>query len=258
MRKGIFSYFGYELNFKESINLIHKYGFNYTSLWYGNENIEYQNGEIEKASKIAEGNGVVIENVHTAFENANFLWQDALGRSLIKREYEKCIRFCGRQGISYMVIHPSKSSRPPKYNNEGLEILVSLLKTAKNEGVTIAIENTRKVEYIDFIFENIDHRNLCICYDSSHDHLYGMPPIAIIKKWGALIKLTHLSDNNGKEDNHWLPGKGIVDWIKVIDALRKIKYKGVLNLEVFPQRKDEDVETFLFDAQQCLDKISEK
>ena len=56
-------------------------------------------------------------------------------------------------------------------------------------------------------------------------------PIAI-EKLEERIFATHLSDNDGKTEYHWAPGKGDLDWEAILKALRKVNYQGVLNIEV--------------------------
>ena len=57
---------------------------------------------------------------------------------------------------------------------------------------------------------------------------------------------THIADNNGREDQHLLPGFGTIEWERVIPAL-KANYSGFLNFECMyfsrhlPQIFTEDV-----------------
>ncbi|MDD3155358.1 MAG: sugar phosphate isomerase/epimerase [Victivallaceae bacterium] len=67
----------------------------------------------------------------------------------------------------------------------------------------------------------------------------------IIRTLDSRLLTTHLSDYDGKDERHWLPspGKGVVPWPQVLEALRFIRYQGPFNLEVhcdtalsYPQR----------------------
>ena len=40
----------------------------------------------------------------------------------------------------------------------------------------------------------------------------------------------HVSDFDGVDERHWMPGKGIVDWNDVIAALVEVGYEGPFTL----------------------------
>jgi sugar phosphate isomerase/epimerase len=46
---------------------------------------------------------------------------------------------------------------------------------AESQGVTIALENTRRPDYLDWAFSHIQSSNLGFCYDSSHDFIGANP-----------------------------------------------------------------------------------
>ncbi len=56
-------------------------------------------------------------------------------------------------------------------------------------------------------------------------------PLAI-EKLGSCLFGTHLCDNDGLVDHHWVPGRGKIDWPGVLEALAKVGYQGSLDIEV--------------------------
>jgi sugar phosphate isomerase/epimerase len=84
-----------------------------------------------------------------------------------------------------------------------------------------------------------------LCYDTSHDNLYGDPTFELLLKLSKRIFLTHISDNSGKKDDHFLPWKGTFNWKKFADIFSNIKYDGILTLEVFPDKKYNKPDDFL-------------
>ena len=42
----------------------------------------------------------------------------------------------------------------------------------------------------------------------------------------------HFSDNDGTSNAHWRPGKGKIDWLAVLRALRDVGYDGVISIEL--------------------------
>ena len=49
--------------------------------------------------------------------------------------------------------------------------------------------------------------------------------------FGDRIYTLHISDYDKVDERHWLPGKGVIDWKKLIQNLQKIGYQGVFNYE---------------------------
>ena len=100
----------------------------------------------------------------------------------------------------------------------------------------LAVENTRKSHYyLDQLYSSIESPFLGLCYDSSHDFLSVSEPGEILRKWGHLLVATHLSDNDGISDKHWIPRKGAIDWEMVKECFPKDTYTGFLTLEVVPK-----------------------
>lgn len=71
---------------------------------------------------------------------------------------------------------------------------------------------------------------LGICCDVNH--LLQETPQSALGKFGERVKHLHISDNDGVNEKHFLPGNGVIAWDKVIRKLEEIGYKGVFNYEV--------------------------
>jgi sugar phosphate isomerase/epimerase len=52
-----------------------------------------------------------------------------------------------------------------------------------------------------------------------------------VRKLGDMLMTLHLSDYDGVDEKHWLPGRGVIDWKTFMEALRNIDYVGPLNYE---------------------------
>ena len=72
---------------------------------------------------------------------------------------------------------------------------------------------------------------LGICMDVGHARLMGDVVEAIETCSGHLLT-THLHDNRGKNDDHLVPGKGVIDWDGTLLAFQKIGYDGVWMFEL--------------------------
>ena len=248
LRPGIFSWYGYKATLSDRLKAVARAGFTSTALWFGKEEESFSDGTLGEMVKLANEFGLFVDNVHAPFDDCNLIWSnDPLERKSIFNCYQDSIRFCANHGISNVVIHISKGEDPHPMCDSGLELLSQLLRMAEKEDVTIAIENTRIPAYFDFVFSNLESKNLGFCYDSSHDALYGCPSLEILKKWGQFLVTLHLSDNQGTADDHWLPGKGIVKWDELIALLKKFKYSGNIILEVYPESTEKEDELVFLD-----------
>ena len=141
-----------------------------------------------------------------------------------------------------------------------LRSLDELLPVAERLGVTIAVENiwfpTSTPEKLLAIVRHFAADNLGICYDAGHANLMARDsgneqahPVDAWKRFGPVpydpqilekllphITTCHLHDNNGVHDEHVLPGRGTVDWARVLGLLRSAPRLKCLQNEVIPVR----------------------
>ncbi len=123
--------------------------------------------------------------------------------------------------------------------------LEKLLPVAEQDGVTIALENVWSppctADMLTRIMKHFNSDNLGLCYDSGHAFIFGhgnndpekscaklswkCPPANIpwdndmLKKMLPWIVNCHLHDNHGFDDEHLMPGQGLIDWETLIPEL---------------------------------------
>ncbi|RKD34638.1 sugar phosphate isomerase/epimerase family protein [Thermohalobacter berrensis] len=252
---GIFSWFGYILPLPKRLRLIKEAGFDVTTLWWEDE-IGYKK---EDMPKIVKECGLLIENIHVPYNYCEDLWsrENLIRQKAIKTHIE-WIEECAKYNIPIIVMHVSDKNALKTPNKYGLFSLYELTKKAEELNVTLAIENTKYYSFIDYLLEYIKSDYLGFCYDSSHDWLYGKEKCGILNRWKYRLICTHLSDNNGVYDCHWLPGEGIINWQKVMRNVLIPSYRGNLTLEVIAQREKYcKPEKFLKEAYNRLQKLIE-
>jgi sugar phosphate isomerase/epimerase len=66
--------------------------------------------------------------------------------------------------------------------------------------------------------------------DVAHAHT-SHQTIEFIEKFSDKIVHVHASDNEGKYDSHRGIGHGNIDWKATAEALKRIKYKGLIMIE---------------------------
>ena len=135
-------------------------------------------------------------------------------------------------GIDKYIIHPSgepidESDRPSRMEiaKNSLNILAEY---AFEKGAVICVENLPRTclgrdskDILELLGAN---EKLLACFDTNH--LLAENPLDFIKAVGEKIVTLHVSDYDFKNERHWLPGEGEVDWQSIIKALGEINYCG--------------------------------
>ncbi len=182
-----------------------------------------------------------------------FLWTSDLYESLRKASLEEnfsALEVAAELGIKKMVLHPGYITGMGKFvidraKRYGLESIEAILKKATDLGVTLCLENmfpqanflTDPHEFQE-IFDRFSEVRLAL--DIGHAHLGGDRNRAIefIRSYGYRIGHVHANDNFGKEDNHLPIGAGLIDFEKILKALKETPYDDTLTLEVFSRDRD--------------------
>ncbi len=152
------------------------------------------------------------------------------GRKIHFAMLEKALSYCKILGIKTAVMHPIKGNLDD--NIEYFEYIESFLPS----DISIAIENLERVDEIysaeDLIrlIRKLPQERFSACLDVGHAFLMEEDIPLFIKTLGRDLIATHISDNNGKNDDHLLPGFGKICWEKVIPVFKDY-YGGYLNYE---------------------------
>jgi len=233
---GMYAWFGYPLPLDQRVRLIAQAGFSTTCLWFGDDEELVAGNMADKMPALAREAGLSVDNIHAPFADCNALWSESKESvATVINQYMTALVFCRKHNVPILVVHVSKGSCPPPPTESGLDALGELVTRPGELGVVLAIENTRSPQHPAFVLTGIESRYVGLCYDSSHDFISGHSPCRLLKKWGDRLVTTHLSDNNGTNDDHYLPGDGRIDWDMVQDAFPTSQYSGALMLEVVPQ-----------------------
>ena len=81
-----------------------------------------------------------------------------------------------------------------------------------------------------YIFQNISHPLLKICYDSGHKNCLT-PNLQICEKYGKYISVLHLHENDGKSDEHKKLSIGSPVFLKLQNEIKFIDKSVVLASE---------------------------
>lgn len=242
---GMYNYFNKKSNPIETIHLIKDIGFRNIMIWWGN----YEGYGANIKYKIAETSlqiGLSIENAHAPYKISNMLWDldychDKYNEAY--KVYKACIEECSIFKIPTLVIHPTRTNNLPLINSSFLYRLQSLLEVAEEKEVVLAFENLKHLEYLNFIFNNIESPYVKFCFDSGHAHCYTSCKV-VLELFGNRMITTHFHDNDGIKDLHQIIGDGNIDWINLIRIIDDINYQGSINFECninkYPKMSDKD------------------
>jgi len=122
------------------------------------------------------------------------------------------------------------------------EGLSRCIERAKEKGVILAVEPEPGL-FIQTAREYLDFKNRyfakedCIRMNCDIGHLFcvGDDPAEVIRKMPSDIAHVHLEDiGKNRVHQHLTPGKGVIDFVSIFDALKDIKYDGWTTVELYP------------------------
>ena len=150
-----------------------------------------------------------------------------------------------------LVLHPDVGRTEEKdwhLRHKALkESLKDFAPWCKEKGLKIALENLtqisafQKSEFLLDVINSVDSDNIGICLDVNHLFLESHKDF--IKNAGKHIITMHISDYDGINEKHHVPGKGVINWKELLSLLDEIGYDhtlifecaGVIGVDGFPQ-----------------------
>ena len=224
----------YDIPSDERIRAIKQAGFDSVMFWWGDE---FESTDLPRYElyDLAEREGLSCTTVHFPSDHSDWLWYDDERGAEYEDRFINALSDCGEREIKHIVMHLTRRLITPPPNEIGADRFMRLLDKADKCGVTIAIENTRFLEYNRYILSHIDGGPVGFCYDSGHNNCYtsNEDPLG---EFGSMLAATHLHDNDGKSDQHNPMGEGTVDFDLVFSRLASFGAKE-LNLESYCDEK---------------------
>jgi len=160
-------------------------------------------------------------------------------------EVKKGLDLLIRLGGEILVVHPSPPAhlrpiaddiRPAKLE-QCKRSLKEIIEVCKRKKIKLAVENTTKtslgnssVEILE-ILEGLDPETIGVCLDTNHMNLKE-DLVEAVYRIGERLFTLHVSDNDGREEKHWFPFEGVIEWKPFIEALVNCQYDGVFMYEV--------------------------
>ena len=182
-----------------------------------------------------------------------FVWTSDLYESLRKvsiQETLDALEAGVELGIEKVVLHPGYISGLGKFildkaKGYGMGSIETILNKATSLGITLCIENMfpqahflSKPHEFQEVFESFPDLRLAL--DIGHANLGGgkNKSSEFIHQYGYRISHIHANDNFGREDNHLPIGAGIIDFERIVKALKETSYDETMTIEVFSRDRE--------------------
>lgn len=146
---------------------------------------------------------------------------------------------------SKLVLHSSSepiadSEREERIKNS-IESVGILRKYAEEIGAQLCVENLPRTclgntpeELLRII---ADYPEVGICFDTNH-YLTGTP-VYFAQTAGHRIGTLHISDYDGVNESHWIPGDGTIPWNELFTLIQEKGYKGIYMYEAMKNKNGE-------------------
>lgn len=99
------------------------------------------------------------------------------------------------------------------------------------ENLVFPHEMYRSPAEMQELLRKVNRSNVGVTVDAGHAQVCGYKATEFINVLNDLVFHIHLHDNHGVRDEHLPLGKGVVDYVGIIQTLKKLDYQGVVNLE---------------------------
>lgn len=199
--------------------------------------------EVRQGVALAECDAVKVWQVHGPWR---FPPHDETPEARAERSevMRRSIRAAGMIGCRYWVIHPimpfgwNVEPDADRFYDLNFSFFNNLLPTAKQEGVTICLENMPMTalsisspEKTAAFVRQMGDEHFKLCLDTGHALICGVGPAEALMQVKDEVRVLHVHDNMGSSDAHLIPGAGVGDWHAFRDALTSIGFRGVYSLE---------------------------
>lgn len=113
-----------------------------------------------------------------------------------------------------------------------------LLPKAQEMGLSLNLEDLPRSclgntpEELAQIIDGFPEENVGVCMDVNHFCNCAERIPEAIGMFADRIRTFHISDYDGEDECHWYPGYGLIDWVAVMKAIRRIRQDVLLIFEV--------------------------
>lgn len=251
MKKSVNLYFDFSQDVYKKLDQIKAAG--YDEFFTGTNDL-WENASLENQIDYAQKLGLPCSMTHCAYvkHNLDNFWLDnELGQNIVT-DYINQIERCKSFTKNFVIhLHGTYNAITSQL---GLNRLKQILSVCEKYNINLCVENLLNNDEIPYIFSNLKHKNLKICFDIGHRN-FTPKHLEVMKDYGQHVAVLHLHDNFGKRDDHMICGTGTINWDKF--AKEVAPYNLTLCAEI-KIRPEDDKQTYLQQNFVALCKLEEK
>lgn len=236
----------YQRRISDVLEMIRNSGFGMVEICSFPAHLDYHDrNTVRRTGQLMRDLGVEAFSFHAPFREAiDITALDKRQRDRSLGELLVAAESAAAMDVRHFVIHPGpdRSGMPPEAEyfarmENAAAVLDRVAGECRNMGMSLVLENMLphllfgRISDVLWIMGAIKDLNVGICLDTGHAHIGGDLYTAAHKLSGHL-QMIHANDNHANWDQHLPPGKGGVDWHKLISRLAAQSFRGGIILEL--------------------------
>ena len=203
--------------------------------------------DVEKTLTASAEIGINFEISHLPFVRGGGLNDEAYMAEFDKK-MKNAIDASALLGVKYSVLHPNAATVPMKAFERRAQYdavighVAPYVEYAEKVGLKLVIENMRVINGMrlshrycqdpDELCEVADALGIGVCWDFGHANISGIKQSEGLAYVGKRLKVVHVNDNSGIDDDHVAPFMGNVDWRDAMHGLALAEFDGLFNYEI--------------------------
>ena len=229
-----------------ALTRIAEVGFRQVEIPWERPNLTPADWDAADVRRLLDRLGLTARVVHSPIGDADCGSLDEAKRRDSVARLAECFEPAARVGAEIVVVHANSPFIEYTADNWRASWVSSgrsigeLAEKAAAAGVKIAVENLPKhdgyrpghsmAEIRRLVADLPEHVGLCL--DTGHAACGGHDLLDELADAGQRLFHLHLHDNDGLEDRHWAPGRGVIDWPAFLAKLDEMAFSGPRILEV--------------------------
>jgi len=196
--------------------------------------------------------GIDPATIHSPLREVNLASSDERIRKDGITRVADAMRFGAEVGARVSIVHPTGRPGPGEVpyslNNLGVATehahrsISELVRVAEETGIRIALENLSSVglgcrplesmQELRAFIADFPPEIVGLCLDVGHSRISGFDPAEQACVGAERLLALHIQDVDGSQDSHWVPGRGVIDWSSLGQALSNTEFDGAWTIEV--------------------------
>ncbi len=181
------------------------------------------------------------------FHHPSWIEEDPSFRQKRINHTINCLELAKKLGVKTVSTEPGGPPTNSSKNNQ-----LELFTQGINDVIPIAEKNNIKLlivpepgllienssEFVNFI-SRFKTKNLGLNFDIGHFFCVNEEPAELVKTLRDYISHIHLEDiSEDRVHKHLIPGKGVIDFHSIFEALEEVDYRGFITVELYPYQNN--------------------